>query len=202
MVVASLIVSIASLLISAGTLTYFRSQTKAIKVQAAAAETQAAATITQAAAAAAQLEGQKRRQASQVQLAYRATNGAAAGVLSDSPTALVYKAVVTNTSERPIRNISCRLIPLGQEPFMPAVCSLLMDYPIASGATGELAVQTSRATHWQVLSAGQRVSFVFAVEVEKHSRAYMEARFADDNKVDWEIDGEEHLIKLPEREGW
>jgi hypothetical protein len=202
MIVASFIVSIASILVSAGTLAYFRSQTKAIKVQAGAAETQAAAAITQAAAAAVQLEEQERRQASLVHLTYRATNGATAGVLSDSPTALVYKAVVTNISERPIRNVSCRLLPIDKEPVMPVVCSLLLDHPIASGVTGELAVQTSRATHWQVLSAGQRASFVFPVEVEKHPKAYMEARFADDNKINWEIDGEEHLIKLPGREGW
>ena len=65
----------------------------------------------------------------------RATSAAGTGVLPDNSPALVYRAVVTTRSARPIRNVSCRLLPIGQAPVGPAVCNQLMDYPIASART-------------------------------------------------------------------
>ncbi len=209
MFAASLGVSIATVLASIGTLAYSRRQTNAAnrqanaaKVQADAAQVQAAAALAQADTAAAQLRQLERQQTSQVLLTARATSAAETGVLPDNSPELVYRAIVTNRSARPIRNVSCRLLPVGQAPVMPAVCSQLIDYPMASARTAEAEVHTGRATHWQISSAGDRVSFIFPVEVERYPKAYVEARFADDDGVNWEIDGEERLAKLAEREGW
>ena len=210
---ASLVVSVVALVLSAAGILYARRQASAAtsqaddaKLQAAAALVQADAARVQADAAVRQLAHQERRQereqAYKVDLSAAATLGSANGVLpADSPE-YVYKAVIRNGSELPIRNVSARLLIAGQEPSMPAVTSLLLEVPIAGGATADMPVQQSPATHRQLMGPGERAAFVFAVECNRHPVARMEARFTDDERVSWEIDHELHRVKLPEREGW
>jgi hypothetical protein len=199
MALASLIVAVAALTVAVVGVGYSRLQTQAALRQADAAKIQADVATAQVLA---QAKSAERQQASTVKLVPARIGGAGAGVLPPESVQLVHMAVITNESGRPIRNVACRITPEGQAPRLAAVVGQLMEYHVASNVVDEALVYRENTDHWRLVPAGLRCGFVFPFDVEGYPKVQMEARFADDVGVNWEIDHEQHLLKLEKRDGW
>ena len=199
MALASLIVAVGALIVAALGVGYSRRQTQAAIRQADAAKVQADAATAQVMA---QEEMAERQQASAVKLTVQHIGGAGAGVLPPESAQLVHMAVVGNESSRPIRNVACRITPKGQASRLAAVVGQLMEYNIASNVIGEQLVYMENTDHWRLVPAGLRCGFVFPFDVDRYPKVQMEARFADDAGMDWEIDHDLRLLMLEKRDGW
>jgi hypothetical protein len=176
------------------------------RLQTQAAIRQADAAKIQADAATAQVHTQttlaERQQASEVKLKVRTVGGAAAGVLSPESVQSVHMAVVANESGRPIRDVACRITPEGQAPRLAAVVGQLMEYNVASSVVSDALVHKENRDNWRLVPARLQCGFVFPFPVDGYPNVQMEARFADDAGVNWEIDHDQRLLKLEKRDGW
>ncbi len=199
MALASLIVAVGALIVAALGVGYSRRQTQAAIRQADAAKIQADAATAQVLA---QAEMAERQQASEVKLTVQRIGGAGAAVLPPESVQLVYMAVVANESGKPIRNVACRITPEGRAPRLAAVVGQLMEYNVASNVIDEALVHKENTDHWRLVPGGLRCGFVFPFDVDGYPKVQMEARFADDAGMDWEIDHDLRLLKLEKRDGW
>lgn len=199
MALISLIVAALALVVSVVSVGYSRLQTRAAIRQADAAKVQADALTAQLLT---QKEVTERQQASAVKLVVWPIGGADAGVLPSESAQFVHMAVVANESQRPIRNVACRITPAGQTPKLAAVVGQLIESDVASNVTGDVLVHKENTDHWRLVPAGLRCGFVFPFDVKHYPKVQMEARFTDDAGMEWEINHELRLLKLDERGEW
>jgi len=150
----------------------------------------------------AQAETSERQQASQVKLIPRSIGGAYAGVLPPESARTVHMAVISNESGRPIRDVACRITPEGRPPSLAAVVGRLMAYNVAPNVVDEVLAHQQKTDRWRLVPARLRCGFVFPFDVAEHPKVRMEARFADDADVHWEIDHDQRVLKLEERDEW
>ena len=108
-------------------------------------------------------------------------------------------AVVANYSDRPIRNMACRITPEEQDSRLAEVCGQLMESQLASNAAAEVLGRMERGTHWRLVPPGLRCGFIFQVEVDLYPKVQMVTHFTDDADVDWELDHDLRLLKLESR---
>jgi hypothetical protein len=120
---------------------------------------------------------------------------------SYSTTRHVWMAVVTNDSERPIRDVASRI-------------QLVEDGPLLSGARiGELvpmeALQAGRAfqdipttNKVAMIRVNRSYGFAFGVSADDNPTAQAIVRFTDDAGLHWQLDQDLHLQKLRQRNDW
>jgi hypothetical protein len=108
----------------------------------------------------------------------------------------VHLADVLNDSQRPIRNVACRIEP-EQGEALQAAHQVGLYVSFSSGPHG---LPLSDGTHIPLVRAGETAGFVFDVEEEQHPKARMTARFTDDASLHWQICPDLHLEKLGNRD--
>ena|SRR5580658_948370 len=161
---------------------------------------------------------QEREQANAVDVELRSIDGAQAQVLSLDKSEPVPMLVVTNSSKRPVRSVSCKLSAIGGDDSVDRlehasaygvmalwaanpeayvrVTSLGMD--INPGA--DFFVFVEHASTMPVLKAGQKGTFMWGLAYTQNSSLRWLVRFTDDAGLHWEIDTDLHLKKLAKRD--
>jgi hypothetical protein len=116
-------------------------------------------------------------------------------------TARVWMAVVTNGSERPIRDVKCRIQPVPGEIFNcePRVGELV---PMASAQGGRVFRDLPSGGGVNLIRIGHTCGFSFDVAADEHPMAQVMTRFTDDAGLHWQLDQDLHLQKLDNRHDW
>ncbi|HEY2307843.1 MAG TPA: hypothetical protein VGI05_18385 [Streptosporangiaceae bacterium] len=149
----------------------------------------------------------ERQQANYVELELKTYSGGLTGVpaavTAASSNRLVLLAAVTNTSDRPVRQVTCRLNVAGQAPALPTRLGQIAQDRIFQAATPQSFFNSfADGSTFGVIRAQTSAGFAFPVTAEDHPGAQVEARFTDDAGLHWQIDNDLHLHKLPNRDDW
>ena len=108
----------------------------------------------------------------------------------------VHTADVRNDSQRPIRNVACRIEPEPGE-ALQAAHQVGLFVTFSSGPRG---LPLSEGAHIPLIPAGEAASFIFDMEEKQYPKARMTARFTDDAGLHWQIYPDLHLEKLNDRD--
>lgn len=113
----------------------------------------------------------------------------------------VWMSVVTNGSDRPIRNVACRIRHIaGSHLISGARIGELVPMPAVQGGRSfqDLTPEPQAA----LMRIKQTCGFAFGVRVNDHPIAQVIVRFTDDVGLHWELDQDLHLKKLNNRDDW
>lgn len=149
----------------------------------------------------------ERQQADEISMLPWTIDGAQALVLSDDATEPVHMLVVTNGSKRPIRNVVAKIeaTPVGataKHNKLADNTGEVIAVQIASAVKADTFKPGEHGSKIAVLRGGQRAAFVWNFTVTRYPNPSFTLRFTDDNDLDWEIDKDLRLAKLPNRKGW
>jgi len=120
---------------------------------------------------------------------------------SFSLTGKVWMGVVTNGSDRPIRDVACRIRHIsGGHLISGARIGELVPMPAAQG--GRSFQDLTPGPQAALIRIKQTCGFAFGVRVNEHPTAQVIVRFTDDVGLHWELDQDLHLMKLNNRDDW
>jgi hypothetical protein len=179
---------------------------KQVKLQGDQLEDQRAANAKQAEVLDAQLREMRQRetiierqQAEGVELRQSASTAAPPGI--PAPRGRVHAGEVANRSYRPIRDVACRIQPVPDDGLYDAdVTGQLIEMGMPPG--GRALVNQAAGSRVRLIRAGETWLFAFPYDTGGHPVATIIARFTDDAGLYWEIDHDQHLVKLPDRNDW
>jgi hypothetical protein len=123
----------------------------------------------------------------------------------------VRMAIVSNQSRRPIKNVVCRIgFPSDPARFLDGTppddikLAVLVGRLAAPDASGDRApdtvVQPVPLSDWSPVHPGEQYGFVFGVSPLKVLMQEATVRFTDDAGLHWQIDLDQHLEQLPDRD--
>lgn len=111
----------------------------------------------------------------------------------------VYMAKVANEWHRPISNVACRIQLSPGDPMHEAcLTGELTTFPTGP----QMVVETAEEAKKDLVRPGGGAVFVFMYEVGVYPDAMMTLRFTDDAGLYWQIDHNDHLKKLDNRDDW
>lgn len=148
---------------------------------------------------------EERKQAGEIRLRARMYDGAQAKVLPPDASKPVHMLVVTNESDRPIRNLVAQIVATpvamtARHDKLADVVGKILQVPIASDATDEMFVFAANSSCRDLLDAGDNAAFAWGFEVERYPNPQFNIRFKDDREVDWEVGNDRRLKKLDSRD--
>lgn len=152
-------------------------------------------------------ESIERQQADATRLMLRRWSGPLPGIRTQ-PGPNFHMARVENQWHRPITNVVCRILPAPGDTMRVAalVGRMLRTDPSPLIATGFgnnwVLVDQVEGTKVARVRPGDGAGFVFIYEMIKYPDAQMTLRFTDDAGLHWQIDHDEHLEKLDNRDDW
>lgn len=114
----------------------------------------------------------------------------------------VWMAVITNDSERPIRDVASRIQLARGVPLLgEARIGELIPMATAQGGRGfqDLSTENNRVA---IIRIGHSCGFAFGIGADEHPMAQVIARFTDDIGLHWQLDQDLHLEKLGDRNDW
>jgi hypothetical protein len=126
----------------------------------------------------------------------------------------VYMALAANGSLRPIRHVACRLRtvpdvgtyePEGTGRYIPAEpLASVIGEPDARTLEGTIIPEDpyTTSTEMRLLRAGDTAALVFDLVVNPDLEERLTLRFSDDAGRHWQIDHDDHLQKLDNRDDW
>jgi hypothetical protein len=115
---------------------------------------------------------------------------------------LVWMAVITNDSERPIRDVASRMqLVQGGSLLGEARIGQLIPMATAQGGRG-FRDHSAEDNKVAIIRIGHSYGFAFGVGVDEHPMAQVIARFTDDIGLHWQLDQDLHLKKLGNRSDW
>jgi hypothetical protein len=115
---------------------------------------------------------------------------------------LAHMAVVMNGSQRPIRNVTCRIRPNefhGYDWEATKVAEVAMA-PVTDMTQIPVSHQAQDTGRLAMIRVGQCFEFRFAMPVAGNPDAKIKVRFTDDFGLHWQIDNDLHLEPLGERD--
>ena len=122
-------------------------------------------------------------------------------LVSSKQDSAVYMTNVTNTSNRPVHNVSCRLLLKdGGDALAPASFGRLVDWGPGREVFERLVVQAEAGSSLPFLRGGLTYSFVFEEGPGDYPDAQVAGRFTDDTGLNWQIDHDLHLVRLDDRD--
>jgi hypothetical protein len=141
---------------------------------------------------------QDRQQADKVNLTRDQSDSAPA---TYSATGQVWMAVVTNDSERPIRDVASRIQIVRDGPLIgdARIGELI---PMLSAQSGRAFQDLSTGNQVAIIRINHSYGFAFSVGADGHPTAHVMARFTDDAGLHWQLDQDLHLEKLIGRDDW
>lgn len=145
----------------------------------------------------------EKKQASEVRLRRQACDGAQAGVLPQGEAKQVYMLVVTNGSDRPIRNLAAQINVLGNvSPGVKLADVVGRIEPAHLGSTATVAtfLLAARSSRKDLLDAGENAAFVWSFDTATFPQVEFTVRFADDKELNWEVGPDLRPRKHPNRE--
>jgi hypothetical protein len=147
---------------------------------------------------------EERQQAEQIDVSVRQVDGAQAKVLPPDKTEPVHIVVVTNGSQRPIREVACKIEAIQADETIRQkkeadVYGEWMSYALGYTALAEAFVPQARATTMPVLKAGHKAGLASGFTASQFPRVITWVRFTDDAGLHWEIDTSLQLRKLDYR---
>jgi hypothetical protein len=148
---------------------------------------------------------QERQQANAIDVAGRPVSGAQAQVLPASEDEPVHMVVVTNGSDRPIREVACKIEAIEADETTrrqkPAdVYGEILPMALGPSAQVETFAPQARASTMPVLRVGHKAGFVWSFTVAQYPRFLVWVRFTDDAGLHWEVTADLHLQKLARRD--
>jgi hypothetical protein len=114
----------------------------------------------------------------------------------------VWMAVVANESDRPIRDVACRIQSAvgGRLTGEARIGELVSMATVQGGRTfKDLPPEQQQVS---LIRISRAYGFVFSVSADGHPTAQVLARFTDDIGFHWELDQDLHLKKLNHRNDW
>jgi hypothetical protein len=105
----------------------------------------------------------------------------------------VHRAIVTNGSRLPIRNVVCRMQTTQNDVMHPAC--------LVARFTSECWVDEAEDTKVRVIESHHDWAFVFTFDAATHQALYT-LRFTDDAGLHWQIDPDRSRTRLPDRADW
>lgn len=126
---------------------------------------------------------------------------------SDSPPATysapgrVWMAVVTNSSERPIRDVASRIQLVQGGPLLgdARIGELIPNSTLQGGRAFQDRSTDNKAA---IIRVSQCYGFAFGVGADEHPMAQVTTRFTDDVGLHWQLDQDLHLKRLDDRDAW
>lgn len=113
----------------------------------------------------------------------------------------VWMAVVTNNSERPIRDVASRIQLVQGSPLLGgARIGELIPNPTLQG--GRAFQDRSTENKVAIIRINHCYGFVFGVSADEHPIAQVTTRFTDDAGLHWQLDQDLHLKRLDDRNDW
>lgn len=146
---------------------------------------------------------EQRKQAGEIRIERRTYDGAQARVLPEDATAPVYMLVVTNDSNRPIRNVAAAI--QDAEVFsgnMAVWIGTLTSEHTASGTTNDLFAPVTTGGELELLPARVSAAFVWSVKATTYPKAKFTVRFTDDAEIAWEVGPDLRVTELDDRNDW
>ena len=146
---------------------------------------------------------EERKQADEVKMRPRGYDGAQAGVLPQGASKPVHVLVVTNASNRPIRNLAAQIEVFGEispGKKLADMVGRIEQVHIGSTATDDVFVQVARGGRQELLDAGENAAFAWSFDVETYPRVGFTIRFADDHELEWEVSPDLRPRKSPVRD--
>jgi hypothetical protein len=118
-----------------------------------------------------------------------------------SATGQVWMAVITNDSERPIRDVASRIQLVQGGPLLgDARIGQLIPMPAVQG--GRAFQDRSAENKVVIIRINHSYGFAFSVGSDEYPMAQVTARFTDDVGLHWQLDQDLHLKKLDDRNDW
>lgn len=113
----------------------------------------------------------------------------------------VWMAVITNDSERPIREVASRIQLVRGGPLLgnARIGELI---PMANVQGGRAFQDRSVENKVAIIRVSHSYGFAFGVGVDEYPTAQVTARFTDDVGLHWQLDQDLHLKKLDDRNDW
>lgn len=114
----------------------------------------------------------------------------------------IWMGVVTNGSHRPIRDVVCRIQPHPAQgfEFSGVAVGRLAKFPVASNVTMPVFVSPKLGDRAALIRSSEKYGVKSEIPVTGHEVTRMIVRFTDDAGINWEIDADLHLAKLPSRD--
>ena len=151
-----------------------------------------------------EIRPEQRKQASEIRVEPRTYDGAQAGVLPDNAAVPVHMLVVTNASDRPIRNVSAAIDVKGHVGLLANIVRMLGPPSAAPGAAdGLLTPAAALVGGLELLQAGDRAAFLWSrISAATDPKAKFTVRFDDDAEISWEIGPDLRLTDIRDRTKW
>ena len=113
----------------------------------------------------------------------------------------VWMAVITNDSERPIRDAASRIQLIQGGPLLSGarIGELI---PMVTAQGGRVFQDRSIENKVAVIRSSHSYGFAFSAGVDEHPAAQVTVRFTDDVGLHWQLDQDLHLKKLDNRNDW
>jgi hypothetical protein len=113
----------------------------------------------------------------------------------------IWMGVVQNASQRPIRDVVCRIQPHPAQGFDFGALGVGQLESAGIGSAAQMPVFTGAMLGDRVplIRVGQTWGFKTEIRFADHGVARMKVRLTDDAGLHWEIDPDLHLMKLQER---
>ncbi len=146
---------------------------------------------------------EERKQASEIRVRSRTCDGAQAGVLPQEASKPVHMLVVTNVSNRPIRNLAAQIEVFGgvsPGTKLADVVGRIEQMHLGSTATTDAFVPVARSSRQELLDARENAAFAWAFDVETYPRVEFTIRFTDDQELEWEVGPDLRPRKPPARD--
>jgi hypothetical protein len=143
------------------------------------------------------------KQASEILVRPRTCDGAQARVLPQDATKPVHMLVVTNSSNRPIRNVAAKIRVSGEispGEKLADVVGMMEKIQIASGVRDEVLGRVVRSSQLALLYAGDVAAFAWSLDEATYPKADFIVRFRDENELDWEVGPDLRLARMTSRD--
>jgi hypothetical protein len=140
----------------------------------------------------------ERQQANKVNLTRESSDSSPAAY---SGAGQVWMAVISNNSERPIRNVASRIQIERDGPLIgdARIGELIPNSSAQSGRAFEDLLTEHKVV---IIRIDNSCGFAFGVGADMHPTAQVAARFTDDAGLHWQLDQDLHLEKLVDRSEW
>jgi hypothetical protein len=117
---------------------------------------------------------------------------------------------VINESMRPFFAVRAGIQPQGDPWSQPQLAAIYQELKsddvrarlVHMGAPGLVVGKTEEGSRLKRIRAGEIYRFVFPFGVSQHPHAIFAVRFEDDLGLHWEMDGDQHLVKVDDESTW
>ena len=133
----------------------------------------------------------------------RTYDGAQAGVCQKGAGKPIHMLVVTNQSNRPIRNLAAQIEVFGgisPGKKLADVVGRIEQVHIGSIATDNVFVKVARSSRQGMLDVGENTAFAWSFDVETYPRVEFTIRFTDDHDLEWQVGPDLRPRKPPVRD--